>query len=173
MITVVFGGASSGKSEIAENIAMSQGQNRLYIATMIPYSNEGKKRVAKHLNKRCGKGFSTIERYVDLENISIERCDVALLECVGNLLANEMYEVDGDKKNAVNRIVNGIKKLGNLVDNLVIVTNDVFKSVANYSDESAQYVENFAIITRELFEIADTVLEIKCGIPLILKGENI
>lgn len=36
MIVLVLGGASSGKSAIAENLAVNMGEDRVYIATMLP-----------------------------------------------------------------------------------------------------------------------------------------
>ena len=47
MFALIFGGSGSGKSEYAEKLSceLAQKNEKYYIATMIPYGEEGKKRV--------------------------------------------------------------------------------------------------------------------------------
>ena len=62
MITLVIGKPDSGKSELAEELALSGGyKNRYYIATMKVMDEAGKARVEKHRKMREGKGFVTLE----------------------------------------------------------------------------------------------------------------
>ena len=93
MFVTITGGASSGKSELGENIARHFGGNLLYIATMEPFGEEGKQRVKRHRALRQGKGFETLEVYRDLDGALAEplirKADTVLLECMLNLLANE------------------------------------------------------------------------------------
>ena len=44
---------------------------------------------------RAGKGFETIERYTELDELLIPKDCVVLLECMSNLVANEMFREDG------------------------------------------------------------------------------
>lgn len=71
MIAVVTGGAGSGKSALAEDIACTlAGTGPLvYLATMIPSGTEAKARVARHRAKRAGRGFVTVERAHDLAGL--------------------------------------------------------------------------------------------------------
>ena len=66
----------------------------LYIATMYPYGEETEKKIERHRMLRKGKGFETLEWYtglkLHLEEGSLQGSDV-LLECMSNLVANEMY----------------------------------------------------------------------------------
>ena len=106
MLHIVYGGSASGKSSYAESFAMSlQGEGRLlYIATMYPYKwntteidPETMQRIERHRAMRADKGFDTVECYRHVEHIVAKRQDVLLLECMSNLLANEMYlEPDAD-----------------------------------------------------------------------------
>ncbi len=106
MLHIVYGGSASGKSSYAESFAMSlQGDGRLlYIATMYPYKwntteidPETMQRIERHRAMRADKGFDTVECYRHVEHIMAKRQDVLLLECMSNLLANEMYlEPDSD-----------------------------------------------------------------------------
>ena len=99
MLSVIMGVSGSGKSEYAEDMAvrLADGRGLYYAATMEPYGEEGRARVARHRKQRAGKGFTTLECYRDIENIAgmigTDRCRDAtvLLECMSNLLANEMF----------------------------------------------------------------------------------
>ena len=69
MIALVIGGAKSGKSMFAQNLAKSlenKSGKLYYIATMKPYDLEDLKRIENHLNERVGYGFNTIEEHTNL-----------------------------------------------------------------------------------------------------------
>ena len=94
---LVIGPPDSGKSEIAEQLTQEYPDRRLYyLATMKIMDEEGRKRVARHRKQRSGRGFTTIELTRDLTKALsfIDDPDkaVVLLECVANLVANEMYD---------------------------------------------------------------------------------
>ena len=61
MITYIYGGVSSGKSEYAEELISEEFNKKIYLATMENAGEHAGKRVEKHLLQREGKGFFTIE----------------------------------------------------------------------------------------------------------------
>ncbi len=93
MLTLVIGGAASGKSEYAESQVLKLDGHRVYLATMQAYDDEGRARVAKHRRNRADKGFETVEQPVDLEKAlpRIPAGSNVLLEDLTNLAANERY----------------------------------------------------------------------------------
>lgn len=174
MFVTIIGGSGSGKSEFAENTALKLGKNRLiYAAAMKPYGEEGTKIIEKHRTMRKGKGFVTIENYVSLKSLPVEEGDTVLLECMSNLLANEMFEKDGAGDESVQEIIEGIKIVNRKIDNFIIVTNDIFSDGEKYSEETERYIRNLAEINKYIFKISDTVYEVVCGIPIKIKGEEI
>lgn len=224
MLHIVYGGSASGKSSYAESFAMSlQGDGRmLYIATMYPYKwgkaeldPETMQRIERHRAMRADKGFDTVECYRHVEHIMTKRQDVLLLECMSNLLANEMYleqdsddgelaetmseaektGVDGNVDSDVEKtgiageagfemsktmspvskkIVQALVDLSTRVQDVVIVTNDVFSDGGNltYDESTREYVKNLAEINCALAREAATVTEIVCGIPVKIKGDK-
>ncbi len=192
MLHIVYGGSASGKSSYAESFAMSlQGEGRLlYIATMYPYKwntteidPETMQRIKRHRAMRADKGFDTVECYRHVEHIVAKRQDVLLLECMSNLLANEMYlEPDSNVGSDVaetmspvsKKIVQAIIDLSTRVQELVIVTNDVFSDGGSltYDESTREYVKNLAEINCALAREAATVTEIVCGIPVKIKGDK-
>ena len=72
MIALVIGGAKSGKSMFAQNLAKSlenKSGKLYYIATMKPYDLEDLKRIENHLNERVGYGFNTIEEHTNMSKV--------------------------------------------------------------------------------------------------------
>ncbi len=192
MLHMVYGGSASGKSSYAESFAMSlQGDGRLlYIATMYPYKwntteidPETMQRIERHRAMRADKGFDTVECYRHVEHIVAKRQDVLLLECMSNLLANEMYlEPDADAGSGMSetlspvskKIVQALVDLSARVQDVVIVTNDVFSDGENltYDESTREYVKNLAQINCVLAREAATVTEVVCGIPVKIKGDK-
>lgn len=176
MLTLVYGGSASGKSQIAEDIIckISEGKNKYYIATMkVSDDEENIERVEKHRNQRKDKGFVTIECPHDIENAIKEMTSDknALLECVSNLVANEMFfggEIK-EMEDTVNKVKDGIKTLAENSDNLVIVTNNVFESGSDYDPTTLSYMEALGRVNRELFNMADEVYEVVVGISMRIK----
>ena len=92
MMILITGGSASGKSAFAEDKLLSFGdKKRYYLATMAVWDEECRERIRRHRIKRSGKGFSTIEKPVDLKDVSLPGGSAALLECVSNLTANELF----------------------------------------------------------------------------------
>ena len=171
MIIFVTGGSGSGKSEYAENLAMSlkeqlNAKKLYYIAAMRPYGAEGEKRVQKHREQRFGKGFETVENYY-AKMPDIEKNGVILLECLSNLTANEVF--DAKNKNASDDILYYIKNLSDICKALVIVTNEIFSDGLVYDADTINYIKILGMLNSRLAESADTVFEVVCGIPIKIK----
>ncbi|MCD7744894.1 MAG: bifunctional adenosylcobinamide kinase/adenosylcobinamide-phosphate guanylyltransferase [Lachnospiraceae bacterium] len=175
---LITGGSGSGKSAYAENCATELSSRRIYIATMIPYGEEGKRRVERHRNLRREKSFETVECYTGLEELdlkpTIQRIEqkqhpVALLECMSNLVANEMFEPNGAGEDAVAVILRGIEALRRQVSHLVVVTNEVFSDGISYDKETMRYLSYLGAVNQAMAAQADTVTEVVYGIPVKMK----
>ncbi len=80
MIITVIGGAASGKSEIAENIALKLNGNIGYFATMKPVGIENQNKIKRHQELRKNKNFQVVEYYHNIENIKINKFNTILFE---------------------------------------------------------------------------------------------
>lgn len=176
MMTLVTGGSGSGKSEYAEMLAMEGGFPRIYIATMIPWDEEGRTRIARHRAMRKGKGFETVECYAGLSDAArmlLERggAESILLECVSNLTANEFYRPEnaGRTKELADAVAGEVLALRSACRHLVAVTNNVFDDGEKYGEETERYLEILAQVNRRLAASADAVTEVVFGIPVKIK----
>ena len=171
MTVLITGGSKCGKSDLAERLFEGFAGEKCYIATMQPYGEEALAAIERHHKMRAGKGFHTIECYTGLEKLTLpEGCGV-LLECMGNLCANEMFRPNGIK-DPERPVLRGIRKLQAQSELLVIVTNEVGSDGITYTLETMQYIRHLSCINRETAAMADTVIECVAGIPLVLKGET-
>ena len=208
MITLITGGSGSGKSAYAEKyICHMSNENgykeKYYIATMQVFDDEGQRKIDRHRRLRVGKGFITIEQPRDIkkavEKLQSENClktgRSALLECMSNLVANEMFppvdasgiqaaeaqkETLDDPENMKDyetaqirrvskKVLKEVSILSENVAELVIVTNNVFEDGVSYDESTMNYIKAMGIVNRGLAAMAERVVEVVAGIPVAVK----
>lgn len=209
MMYLIIGGSGSGKSAYAEELLFSlpDAGEKYYIATMQVCDEESRRRVQKHRKQREGKRFDTIEQPVHVSG-ALTQMDAgkksAMLECVSNLVANEMFAKDiyaedmyaddphvedmhtddsdvketGLKKSkdcsaeaVADKIVDDIMKLHQPLQQLVIVSNNVFEDGVSYDEMTMEYIKTMGIVNQKLAAVADVVTEVVVGIPVMAKEQ--
>ena len=170
MMILITGGSKCGKSSFAESLLQNISENKYYLATMKPFGEDAYQAVTCHREMRKTKKFITIEQYTDIHEIQIPEHSAVLLECMGNLCANEMFR-DDKIFYPVEKIIRNLKFLHAMTDMLVIVTNEVGMDGITYSAGTMQYISAMAELNQKTAQMADTVIECICGIPLVMKGE--
>lgn len=177
MMALVIGGSGSGKSSFAEELAVSlsfPAMKKYYLATMQVFGKEGEQRVKRHRALRKGKGFLTIEQPTEIQRAA-ERMEaggkVALLECISNLTANEMFQQPEAKPGAqaAAQVLSGIELLKKETTHLVVVSNNVFEDGICYDEATMEYIRAMGVINCALARSAGHVVEVVAGIPVVLK----
>lgn len=171
MMVLLTGGSACGKSSYAEALCGRFPGPRYYLAAMRPEGEGGGEKIARHRAMRAGKGFETIERYTNYRELKLPRRGTALLECVCNLTANEMFDDQGNITDPVRPVLDGVEALSRQCGLLVVVTNDVGSGGGAYDPAVRAYIRALGRINAALARRADHVYELVCGIPLVLKGE--
>ena len=167
MMILVTGGSGSGKSAFAEDCIVSFGKaRRIYIATMYPFDEESKKRVKRHQAMRQGKGFDTLECYTGLARAAVPEGSTVLLECMSNLVANEMFAENKIRlrDEVTAQILDGIEALNRQLEHLLIVTNNVFEDGISYEETTAEYIEAMGQVNERLAAMADTHFSVEKGV---------
>lgn len=176
MITFIYGGSSSGKSAFAESLLSGlDDEKKYYLATMDAYDSESILRIKRHKKAREGKGFCTIECPCDIykagSQISVSEGSAVLLECMSNLLANEMFR-DGkimEADRCADKIIKDFENLMVYVRDMIIVSNNIFEDGNIYDDGTRAYLAALGLINRRLAAISDEVYEVVVGIPVRIK----
>ena len=170
MLTLVIGGAASGKSAYAESLTLKLPLPRYYVATMQVWDEECAKRVEKHRAMRKEKQFETIESPISIDKIRIPNRGIVLLEDLGNLTANELYDPAGAGEAAASAILDGLSQLAAQCEHLIVVSNEVFSGGAGYAGDTDRYLKALAQVNNGLAARADAVVRVVCGIPVSYKG---
>jgi len=176
MRIMLTGGSACGKSTFGEDLACRLPMPRYYIAAMEPYGEENQRRIARHRAMRKEKGFETIECYTDTAHLQLPvKGGTVLLECLCNLTANEIFSPNGvGEKKALEAIMEGLENLDRQCSTLIIITNDVGSGDdRDISDISRSYIEILGQVNRRCAQYCHKVAELVCGIPIMLKGEQL
>lgn len=172
MLTLVIGGAASGKSAFAEALCLQRPLPRTYLATMQVWDAECAARVAKHRAMRAEKQFATVECPLHLNRVQLSQRGTVLLEDLGNLVANELYDPAGAGDTATEAILHGLDTLAAQCDDLILVSNEVFSGGADYAGDTQRYLQALAQINNTVAARADAVVRVVCGIPVYYKGRK-
>ena len=170
MLTLVLGGSASGKSLYAESLVLKTALPRYYLATMQVWDAECAARVEKHRKMRASKQFETIECPLHLENVRLPARGMVLLEDLGNLTANELYDPAGAGEHAASAILEGLSELAGQCEHLIVVSNEVFSGGADYAGDTDLYLKALARVNNAFAARADNVVRVVCGIPVYYKG---
>lgn len=180
-ITLVTGGARSGKSRFAERLAEQSGLPVVYLATMEPRDDELRRRVAHHRGRRPAT-WETIEEPVEVV-AALERIDRAafvLLDCVTlwitNLLGRTIDDFDSAPAKLWERaIADCVALAAELVGGqsrrtgpLVAVTNEVGLGVVPATRSGRYFRDAAGLVNQELARKAERVVLMVSGLPLEL-----
>lgn len=111
-----------------------------------------------------------MERYTDLGGLVLPEDSIVLLECMSNLVANEVFEPDGAREKTVEAVVEGVRALKQRAKALFLVTNEVFSDGILYDAETKRYLSYLGDINVKVAAMADRVTEVVYGIPVEVKA---
>lgn len=178
-IILVFGGSNSGKSEFAENLVCQEEGVRVYLATMDSAAAYNQATIARHREKRKDKGFITVECPYFLreavpkikewnQNKDEAGCTV-LLECLSNLLANQVFATEAPDWQHLQDNLESIMGIAEHCRKLIIVGNILSEEGKAYSPETVEYIRLLEKLQKEIAKLADEVYEVAAGIPCRVK----
>lgn len=164
MKTLFIGGIKSGKSLNAEKFILTNTNKKpVYLATTEFFDDEMKEKVAHHQNLR-GNSFITIEEPLFLYDALIMQARPILVECVSMWINNMLYH----EKNYED-ILEEIKKLLTLNQDMVFVFNDVGSSVVSDNKLTREFVNISGKLSQYLASECDNVYHVIAGISSKIK----
>ncbi len=178
MTIFISGGCKNGKSSIAEECcqALAKDGPLYYIATMIPYDDEDRERIKRHVTSRAGKNFITLEQPKDLleclKNSDPEN-GTYLLDSVTALLVNDIYSPENPEADpkAAERTSKALKKFTKSVKNAVFVSDYIYSEGGEYSKYTEEYMKALALCDKTLAKACDAVAEVSGALITLHKGE--
>ncbi len=165
-VTLVLGGARSGKSRFAEGLAAGIEGPKTYIATAEAFDDEMRKRIAKHREQRAGDGWTTIEAPLDPVSALTGAEGFVLVDCVTVWLGNLLHH--GRDLNAA--VADLCGALDAAQGRIVLVSNEVGLSIVPENAMARRFRDEQGFANQRLAEVADEVFFVAAGLPLKLKG---
>ena len=166
-MTLVLGGARSGKSAFAESLARNQGQG-VYVATAERIDNEMVRRIEAHRARR-GEGWRTVEAPLELaEAIRRESTSRAclLVDCLTVWLGNLLHH-GRDVDTAREALLESLRAARGPV---VLVANEVGLGIVPDNAMARAFRDHAGRLNQSVAAVAERVYFVAAGIPLTLKG---
>lgn len=168
VLTLVLGGAASGKSAYAEQLAMQNGKSRIYLATSTVSDPEMQAKIDRHITQR-GTGWATIETPLDIAPVlaNLTADQVCLIDCATLWLSNQMM-AENDIAKATTTLLGGLKSCAASV---ILVTNEVGHGIVPDNALARKFREAQGRLNIVLAAQADLVVQVTVGLPTALKGD--
>lgn len=167
-VTLVLGGARSGKSSYAEKLVTAQATRWIYLATATAGDSEMEVRIRQHQQRR-GDGWQTVEEPVDLA-ASLHRLSsadsVILVDCLTLWLSNLLH-LNMDVMLETKRV---IACLSDLPGRVVLVTNEVGLGIVPENALARRFRDDAGRLNQAVAAAADAVVFVAAGLPLYLKS---
>jgi adenosylcobinamide kinase/adenosylcobinamide-phosphate guanylyltransferase len=167
-VTLVLGGARSGKSRHAEKLVEAQPGACIYLATAQALDAEMSERIRRHRERR-GPRWETLEESIDIVGAleSTARPDGAvLLDCLTLWLSNLMT-AKRDIEAEASRLV---AALASLPGPVVLVSNEVGLGVVPDNALARGFMDHAGRLHQRVAEAAQSVVFLAAGLPLDLKS---
>ncbi|MCW2236793.1 bifunctional adenosylcobinamide kinase/adenosylcobinamide-phosphate guanylyltransferase [Azospirillum canadense] len=169
-LTLVLGGARSGKSRHAEALVTAMPGPRVYIATAQVWDEEMADRVARHQQDR-GPGWMTVEEPLDLSGV-LRRHAVpgtnVLVDCLTLWLSNLMMD-EADIPAHSAQLLETLAAVGGRV---VLVSNEVGLGIVPDNALARRFRDHAGRLHQDVAALAGRVVFVAAGLPMVLKGER-
>jgi adenosylcobinamide kinase/adenosylcobinamide-phosphate guanylyltransferase len=166
-LTLVTGGAASGKSRFAERLVATAGRRKVYVATAEAFDAEMAAKIEKHRLDR-GALWRTIEAPLDLVGALGEEWsdEIVLVDCLTLWLSNHLL-ADGDLGAEGDKL---LAALGAMQVPVVLVSNEVGQGVVPDNALARRFRAAQGALNQRIARRADLVVAVMSGLPLVLKG---
>ena len=178
MKTLILGGAKSGKSLFAENLAIQSKKELVYIATAQAYDVEMERRIVLHQRRRIKQDvqWRTIEEPVALTSLlkqlsltqDTSSNQLILVDCLTLWLSNLLLcFTEQQQQQAIDNL------LGFLTScqmDVIFVSNETGLGIVPMNQLSRQFIDLAGELHQRMAIVSDRVLLTVAGLPLVLKG---
>ncbi|PKQ13801.1 MAG: bifunctional adenosylcobinamide kinase/adenosylcobinamide-phosphate guanylyltransferase [Alphaproteobacteria bacterium HGW-Alphaproteobacteria-1] len=166
-LSLVLGGAASGKSVFAEGLVLRSGRAPVYLATAEAHDAEMHEKLRRHRARR-GSAWRTVEAPRDLAPAlgGGTAREVVLMDCATMWLSNHLL-AESDLAKAESALFAALDACPAPV---VVVSNEVGLSVVPDNALARRFQNAQGALNQRLAERAGLVVNVIAGLPMVLKG---
>jgi len=178
--TLIIGGARSGKSSFAQELALKQGGSVLFVATATAGDDEMARRIDQHRKARPA-AWGTLEATSSLGKqiqAKVEQAQVVIIDCITLLVSNifgqyshQEEQIDADQiERAVTAEIEELVECINRLDAcFIIVTNELGTGLVPPSRAARLYRDLLGKANQMLAAVSDEVFLMMAGVPVKIK----
>ncbi len=169
-VTLVLGGARSGKSRLAQELA-SASRRVIFIATARRSDREMRAKIARHRRERP-RSWKTIEAPRSLDRVLRERCrgaDLLIIDCLTFYVANLMGRKRAERTPVRNHIESLCEAVRKTQASVIVVSNEVGSGVVPSFRSGREYRDLLGEFNQQIAQVADRVILMVAGLPLTIK----
>lgn len=167
-LTLVLGGARSGKSRYAQALALTLTARPLYVATSRIWDDDHRARIERHQRER-GPEWRTLECETALGSLEL-RGEVAVIDCVTLWLSNLFHDSGGDVEGCLTLARAEIDRLAGADARLILVTNELGQSLHAPTEVGRKFTDLQGLTNQYIAAHAERVVLMAAGIPIFVKG---
>ncbi|WP_298740457.1 bifunctional adenosylcobinamide kinase/adenosylcobinamide-phosphate guanylyltransferase [uncultured Chitinophaga sp.] len=168
MIQLITGGARSGKSSYAQQLALSLAEDPIYVATAKIWDDDFEARVKRHQQDR-GPEWTNIEEQLYVSLLPLEG-RVAVIDCVTLWLTNLFMQHKQDVDTALYSIQQEINALHKKNATIIIVTNEIGMGVHADTEIGRKFTDLQGWANQYIAQRAQKVVLMVSGIPVTIKS---
>lgn len=166
-IILITGGARSGKSSYAEELALKLSEHPIYMATARIWDEEFRQRVQKHQERR-GPEWTNIEEDKYLSKYKVEG-RVVLIDCVTLWCTNFFFDHQSSVKKALDEAKQEFDLFTKQDATFIFVTNEIGLGGTSENLIQRKFTDMQGWMNQYIASKADKVTLMVCGIPVAVK----
>lgn len=166
-VTLITGGARSGKSSFAQRIALEHSSNPVYLATSRVWDEEHRQRIERHKADR-GLQWTTVEEELALSQHDFTGRTV-VVDCVTLWCTNFFYDFDSDVNRTLEVVCSEFDRLVEQAADLIFVTNEIGSGGVSVDICQRRFCDLQGWVNQYIARKADEVWLMVSGIPVKIK----
>ena len=169
-ITLILGGARSGKSAFGEKLALSKNGNPIYIFTAQSFDEEMDERIRIHRDRRGKEAWKDVEANINLASAVSKwskKENVILVDCLSLWLTNLMtHERNVDKD--IQKFLSQLEKSSGEV---ILISSEAGLGIVPNNRMARNFRDHLGLLHQQVAAISKTVIMMVAGIPMFVKGQ--
>ncbi|WP_010521476.1 bifunctional adenosylcobinamide kinase/adenosylcobinamide-phosphate guanylyltransferase [Aquimarina agarivorans] len=167
MIHYISGGERSGKSNFAQQLALTFSQTPIYLATSRIWDSDHQKRINRHLADRDER-WTSIEEEKQLVRVIEPKCTY-VIDCVTLWLTNFFVDNKNDVDLALAEAKKEFNQLLTIDANIIIISNEIGMGIHAQTEVGRKFTELQGWMNQHIAKHADKATFMVSGLPMELK----
>jgi adenosylcobinamide kinase / adenosylcobinamide-phosphate guanylyltransferase len=163
----ITGGARSGKSRYAQQLALQLSNNPVYLATARHWDDDFEKRIQRHQSERDER-WTSIEEEKNISSLPLTG-KVVVMDCVTLWLTNFFTDNKYDIDISLQQCKPEIDKLNTAENTFIIISNELGMGMHAETEIGRKFTDLQGWMNQYIAQKADKVIFMVSGIPLNIK----